>query len=135
PERSRATGGWSITVSRPLLHRDVPAGVIAAEGPITVFTDFYGAVVANSGVRVRLLLDDGAVIASEPHAEEMIGNRAADSAAVLAAAVKSRFGVIGNMPDGENSSRVVAFAHIPARPLILTASRGRSDILAQWRSE
>ncbi len=135
PERSRATGGWSIMVSRPLLHHDAVAGVIAAEIPITVFTDFYGAVVANGGVRVRLLLDDGSVIASEPHQEEMIGNRAADTATVLAAAAKSRFGVLGNMPDDTSRARVAAFAHIPARPLILTASRERGEILGQWRSE
>jgi signal transduction histidine kinase len=135
PQRSRATGGWSITVSRPLLHRDAVAGVIAAEVPITVFTDFYGAVVANSGVRVRLLLDDGAVIASEPHEEEMIGNRAADVGLVLATAAKSRFGVLGNTQDQASASRVVAFARIPARPLILTASREHGAILAQWRSE
>ena len=135
PQRSRATGGWSIMVSRPLLHRDAIAGVIAAEVPITVFTDFYGAVVANSGVRVRLLLDDGSVIASEPHEEEMIGNRAADVDLVLATAAKSRFGVLGNTPDQASASRVVAFARIPARPLILTASRERGAILGQWRSE
>lgn len=135
PERSRATGGWSIMASRPFLRHDAFAGVIAAEVPITVFSDFYGAVVANAGVRVRLLLDDGTVVASEPHQEEMIGNRVGDVETVLAAAAKSRFGVLGNLPDKANGPRVVAFAHIPARPLILTASRDRADILAQWRGE
>jgi hypothetical protein len=48
PERSRATGGWSIMVSRPLLQHDSVIGVVAAEVPITVFTDFYNSVVANS---------------------------------------------------------------------------------------
>ncbi|HYM72530.1 MAG TPA: ATP-binding protein [Stellaceae bacterium] len=135
PERSRATGGWSIMVSRPLLHHDIVAGVIAAEVPITVFTDFYGSVVAASGVQVRLLLDDGTVVASEPHQEELIGKKPQDVATVLAAAAKSRFGVLGNLPNQAAASRIISFAHIPARPLILTASRERSAILARWRSE
>jgi hypothetical protein len=38
PERSRATGGWSIMVSRPLLQHDTVVGVVAAEVPITCST-------------------------------------------------------------------------------------------------
>ena len=69
PQRSRATGGWSIMVSRPLMQRDKIIGVVAAEVPISVFTDFYSSVVANSSVHVALLRDDGTFMASEPHHE------------------------------------------------------------------
>jgi signal transduction histidine kinase len=135
PERSRATGGWSVMVSRPLLRRDVVIGVAAAEVPITVFTDFYNSVVANSGISVKLLLDDGTLIATEPHREELIGRPFAEAEAVHAAAAKHRFGVIGNLDTDAGRPDVLAFAHIPARPLMLVAQRGRSDILKAWRSE
>jgi signal transduction histidine kinase len=134
PERSRATGGWSIMVSRPMLRHDTVIGVIVAEVPISVFAEFYSSVAANSGVRVRLLLDDGTLVASEPHREELIGHQLADMDAVLVAAAKGRFGVIADSAE-MGGPRVVAFAHIPARPLILTASRERGDILSQWRTE
>ncbi|HEV2185579.1 MAG TPA: PAS-domain containing protein [Stellaceae bacterium] len=134
PERSRATGGWSIMVSRPLLQHEKVVGVIAAEVPITVFTDFYSSVVANGAVHVALVLDDGTLVASEPHREEAIGHRQTDMSAVLAAAAQRRAGVIGSSPEGADVS-LISFEHIPARPLILTASRSRDDILAQWRSE
>ena len=135
PERSRATGGWSIMVSRPLLLREKVVGVIAAEVPITVFTDFYSSVVANSAVRVSLLVDDGTLVAREPHSEDEIGHRQTDMGAVLAAAAQHRAGVIASSPDNAGDVRLFAFEHIPARPLILAASRSRDDILAQWRSE
>ena len=80
PERSRATGGWSIMVSRPLMQHEKVIGVIAAEVPISVFTDLYSSVVANGAVHVALLLDDGTLMASEPHREEAIGHRLADMA-------------------------------------------------------
>jgi signal transduction histidine kinase len=135
PERSPATGGWSVMMSRPLLRHDDVIGVIAAEVPITVFTDFYNSVVATSGVSVKLLIDDGSLMATEPHQEELIGRPLPDAAAVLEAAAKHRFGVIGNQEADVGHRQVISFAHIPARPLLLVASRGRTDILAQWRSE
>ena len=133
PQRSRATGGWSIMVSRPLLRQDKMIGVVAAEVPVTVFTDFYDSVVANGSVRVSLLLDDGTLMASEPHREEAIGRPVADLTALDAAAA-SRSGVIPH-PSGDDADRIVSFERIPARPLTLTASRERADILRQWRSE
>src|SRR5665213_2926284 len=135
PGRSRATGGWSVMMSRPLLRRDEVIGVIAAEVPITVFSDFYNSVVANSGVKVQLLLDDDTLIATEPHREEQIGHRLDDAGPVLAAAAVRRFGVIGNLETDSAMRNVIAFARIPARPLLLVASRGRGDILRQWRGE
>lgn len=134
PVRSRATGGWSVMMSRPLVRHDQVIGVIAAEVPITVFTDFYDSVVANSGVSVKLLFDDGTLIATEPHQEELIGRKLPDAPTIIAAADNRRFGVLGNSP-ADASRQLISFAHIAARPLVLIASRGRGDILAQWRSE
>jgi signal transduction histidine kinase len=135
PERSRATGGWSVMMSRPLLRHDAVIGVIAAEVPITVFSDFYNSVVANSGVSVKLMLDDGTLVATEPHQEELIGRQFPDLAQVIAAADKRRFGVIGNLEADASAPDVLSFARIPARPLLLVASRRRDQILAQWRGE
>ena len=135
PERSRATGGWSIMMSRPLVLHEKTVGVIAAEVPITVFTDFYNSVVANGAAHVALLMDDGTLVASEPHREEAIGHPQTDMAAVLDAAAQSRAGVIATSASDADDVNIVSFERIPARPLILTASRGRDDILTQWRSE
>jgi signal transduction histidine kinase len=135
PERSRATGGWSVIMSRPLMHQDKVFGVIAAEVPITTFTDFYRAVVANSGVRVRLMLDDGTLVASEPHQEEGIGHPAVDAALLLGAAQKRRFGVIDDRPAGSDNDSDIAYTRVPARPMILAVSRVRADILRQWHSD
>jgi signal transduction histidine kinase len=134
PERSRATGGWSIMMSRPMMRDDMIVGVIAAEVPISVFTDFYSSVVANSSVRINLLADDGTLMASEPHQEEAIGRPFPNVAPLLAAAGKSRTGVVHSQEE-VGTDDLAIFQRIPERPLILTASRSRDDILRQWRSE
>ncbi|HVH78815.1 MAG TPA: PAS-domain containing protein, partial [Stellaceae bacterium] len=134
PTRSRATGGWTVMMSRPLLRRDEVIGVIAAEVPISVFTDFYSSVVANSGVDVKLLLDDGTLVASEPHREELVGHEAPDVPALLAAAGHRRFGVLDSWPNSA-PRQLASFARVAARPMIIVASRKNEHILAQWRSE
>jgi signal transduction histidine kinase len=135
PIRSRATGGWSVMMSRPLMRRDQMIGVIAAEVPISVFTDFYSSVVANGGISVKLLLDDGTLVASEPHREELIGHKLGDAPTVLAAASNHHFGVLGDSGGDPNQAEIISFAHIPLRPLIVIASHSRGDILGPWRSE
>ncbi|HTZ34377.1 MAG TPA: PAS-domain containing protein, partial [Stellaceae bacterium] len=134
PKRSRATGGWSVMMSRPLMRHDTVIGVVAAEVPINVFSDFYSAVVANSGVSVKLFLDDGTLVATEPHKEELIGRPLPNAAAVIAGATGRRIGLLGQEQDAAKA-HLVAFARIPARPMMLIASRSRSDILAQWNKE
>jgi signal transduction histidine kinase len=135
PQRSRATGGWSVMMSRPLMRHDEVVGVIAAEVEITVFTDFYSSVVANSAINVALMLDDGTLVATEPHQEELIGRELPGSKAILAAAGNHRIGVLGNSPADTSSPQITAFAHIAERPLIVVASRSRANILEQWRGE
>jgi len=135
PARSRATGGWSVMVSRPLIRHDEVVGVIAAEVPINVFTDFYSSVVANSAVSVKLLFDDGTLIATEPHQEELIGRKLPDATTVLSAVAGRRFGVLGNAVSDTASPQLTSFAHVAARPLVVVASRSRSDILTRWRGE
>jgi signal transduction histidine kinase len=134
PHRSRASGGWSVIMSRPLSRGGKVVGIIAAEVPVSVFTDFYNSVVANSGVGVKLMFDDGTVLASEPHQDELIGQKLPGSAALLAAADTRRLGIIGDSPD-DLSPAVVSFAHIATHPLLLIASRSRTGILGQWRNE
>jgi signal transduction histidine kinase len=133
PERS-AAGGWSVMISRPVWRHGRMVGVIAAEVPVTVFTDFYNSVVANSGVTVKLLFDDGTLLAAEPLQEDQIGREAAEASSVLAAGRTAASGVLGNAPETTEPD-VVSFTHVAGRPLVLVASRGRADILGQWRGE
>jgi len=135
PEHSAATGGWSVMMSRPLMRGDNVIGVIAAEVPTAVFTDYFDAVVAKSGVRVSLLADDGTLIASEPHLEDQIGRRPVYADRLLAAAAKSRLGVIARSQSFDGSPSIRAFGWVPARPLLISASRTHAEILTRWYGE
>ena len=133
PKRGEG-GGWSVMMSRPIRRHGEEVGVIAAEVPITVFTDFYNLVSASSGVGVRLLFDDGTVLATEPLEGDAIGRKLAEAPTVLAAARDAPAGLLGIAPQATQSD-VVAFTRVVGRALILVASRRRVHILAQWRNE
>jgi len=133
PQRSRATGGWSVMISRPLMRGDDTLGVIAAEVPISVFADFFNSLVANSGIGALLLGDNGSVIAAEPHREDLIGTRPDFTTAITEA--KDRTGQIKLAEDSFGGTRLTSFRRVPARPLIVLVSRERADILRQWRAD
>ena len=46
-------------LSRPRLRGDRRLGVVAAEVPITVFTNFFKSVVTTSETTVSMIFDDG----------------------------------------------------------------------------
>jgi signal transduction histidine kinase len=127
-------GGWSVVMSRPLWRHNEVVGVVAAEVPISVFTDFYNSVAASSGVGVKLLFDDGALLAAEPLDEERIGRDLPEAPVVLDAVHADSTGLLGIAPESTEPN-VVSFTRVAGRPLIITASRRRADILSQWRGE
>ncbi len=137
PQHGGAVGSWSVMLSRPLRRGEAIVGVIAAEIPIRTFTDAYAAVVANSGIRITLLRDDGSTVASEPSRDGWVGTRPPFADALLAAASQQRSGLIDGAVTEEDGDGTClrTFRRILERPLIVTASRERSEILRQWRGE
>jgi PAS domain S-box-containing protein len=135
PERSQNTGAWSMMVSRPLMRGDQFVGVIAAEVPTQSFTDFFNSIVTTPTMRLTLLLDDGTLLASEPHQEQAIGRIATFARPLLEHAARERGGLLATPAEQDDKPRLRAFRAVPARPLLVAASRERQDILAGWYDE
>jgi signal transduction histidine kinase len=135
PERSRNTGAWSIIMSRPLLRGNVLVGVLAAEVPMQIFNDFFNSIVTTPETRVSLLQSDGTLLATEPHREEAIGRRAVFADRILDQLATRRSGMLPPSTSEEDTPRLRAFRTIPARPLIIAASREEASILASWEGE
>jgi signal transduction histidine kinase len=135
PERSNVNGDWSIMLSRPLIRDNVVCGVIAAEVPIATFGELFNALVTTSATRVSLMLDDGILIASEPDQQQAIGRVPKFAPAVLAAVAEGPAGLLEVSADGEGDGRLRSFRSVPGRPLTVTVSRERADMLRQWDEE
>ncbi len=128
PEPSSAGGERSVMVSRPLIRGGAFLGVIAAEAPVATFTDFFKAISSPRGTHIALLLDSGVMVGSEPIDPAEIGR------------TPSYAQSLGTAPAGlievtEKAATLLAFRRVSARPLIVTASRARAEILRAWLKE
>jgi signal transduction histidine kinase len=135
PEQGGANGGWLMMMSRPLMRDGVFRGVIAAVVPITGFTDFFSTIAATDATRISLLLNNGILVASDTEQRETIGRAPISALPLLTAAAKDRAGLVEVSEDGIAGEGLQSFRRLPDFPLIVTVSRGLSDILRQWRKE
>ena len=131
PEMSPVDGERSIMMSRPLTRDGAFLGVIAAEVPVATFTEFFEAIAAPRGARIALLLDSGVLVASEPIDPERIG-REPPAAAGFGTEQAGLIEISGNTATGP---RLLAFRRVPSRPLIVSVSRTRAEILRGWAKE
>ena len=120
-ERNPATGTWSIMVSRPLLHATSRSASSSPKcrSPSSPISTARWSPLAGCGCRC---CSTTARHRQRTAREEIIGNRAADAAAVLAARGEKPLRGDRQHP-GRRQLAVVAFAHIPARPLIIMPPR------------
>jgi signal transduction histidine kinase len=125
-------GGSRIVLSRPLKRNGVMLGVIAAEVPVATFANFYHAIAANSDTRIALLLDNGALATGGSSRDAIVGGIPASVAALLAAAAHSQAGLIETRAGTGGDETLHAFRRVPARRMIVTASRDHAEILRRW---
>jgi signal transduction histidine kinase len=136
PARNPLTGTWSIVLSRPLLRGETKVGVVAAEVQTSIFANFFKSVVTTSATQVALMFDDGTLVASDPHREELIGHKAARVEQILGSAKAQPAGVNHHVAFGVGGKeQLVSFRRIPARSMVITVSRDRDAILARWWQE
>ncbi len=132
PEPNAAGGGWAIMLSRPLMRDGVMLGVIAARVPVATFADLYGAIAGNGDTRIALLFDDGVLAAGRLAGRAAIGARPASAAALLAASARAPTGLLDTPAGPGEAEALSVFRRVPARPLIVAATRARDRILGRW---
>ncbi len=132
PARNPRTGSWSIMLSRPLLRGETKVGVVAAEVQTSVFANFFKSVVTTSETQVALMFDDGTLVASDPHHEELIGHKLPRVDQILPFTNSQPSGVNHHVIGVEGKEQLVSFRRIPSRSMVITVSRDRDAILARW---
>jgi signal transduction histidine kinase len=135
PARNPLTGTWSIMLSRPLLRGEQKIGVVAAEVQTSVFANFFKSVVTTKATQVALMFDDGTLVASDPHREELIGQKVPRIAQILALIKAQPSGVSHHALGVDRKEQLVSFRRIPGRSMVITVSRDRDAILARWWQE
>jgi two-component system, LuxR family, sensor kinase FixL len=125
--RGMTTGVLSFTASRRVTGPDGSfAGVVLAAMPVSYFTDFYSTLDVGRDGTIGIVRDDGTVIVRHPGQAEY-------AASVLfrseLQAASGSFRFVSPLDDVE---RIVAYRQLEGYPLVVFASVGIHDALAEW---
>lgn len=136
PIKSRSTGERIITVSRRINDANGDfAGVVLATVSVLYFKDFYETFDIGDEGAIFLATDSGELLTRRPFDEgkgwtdirngpvfqEYLSNGPAGSAMLM-----SRM---------DNITRLYAYRHLPAYPVLVAVGLSRKEIFASWRGE
>ncbi len=131
PERGR----FVIVVSRPLLSAARRfEGVIVAILDVGAFEQTLRNIDLGPGSAVRLVDDDGVLVASHPAVRDSVGKIIPELLAVRREADEKEIVRRVTIPF-ERAPRFIATASVHGFPMFVAVSRKEDDVLAAWRDE
>lgn len=133
PVRSRFDGSWTIFLSRQLTGADGKfQGVIAAAMSIQRLEQLYNFMKLDFMRPLSIYLDDGTLVASLPHRENLIGTPAPElvNEPIPAAGENVR---LGSHVRGDGGRQGFALGRVSQYPLLVSVTDDEDETLASWR--
>jgi len=133
PVANRADGTWTLNLARPFNGPDGRfRGVAVAVMNIPRFDQFYNWMKLSYARPIALYLDDGTLIASVPHRENMIGDRPPELSREQLASAESDVRIVTHLR-GDGVREVFALARAGRFPLLVSVTNEEEPALATWR--
>jgi PAS domain S-box-containing protein len=136
PVRSRTTGGWLISATRPL--RDAAGqlrGVMVAAVEPPYFDQLWRSVDLGVGGSVALIRRDGTLMMRSPFDDRLIGRQIADLAWGLPPLSASSEGHFEKVSAIDGRARLFAFRRLSVDPdLVVVVGQDSGEVLASWRA-
>lgn len=133
PEQARVDGLWTFYVATRLLDAEGHLrGVLVAAISIEYFESLYGSISLDAVNRIRLLNNEGMLLAGQPHDESGFG-KPGIAPDLLAELRQSSDGVVVRRVANEASDYLVAYSQGVQYPLIVGVAVGEHEALAPWR--
>jgi PAS domain S-box-containing protein len=131
--RSLRTGAWTMHMARRLSDADGRfRGIVVASLDLAHFEQLYKHMVLDYVRPIALYLDDGTLLASLPHRESDLGDRAAELGTLPLPAIADELKVITRVRrDGVRQQ--LALGRVNGFPLIVSVANDDEETLADWR--
>jgi signal transduction histidine kinase/FixJ family two-component response regulator/HPt (histidine-containing phosphotransfer) domain-containing protein len=129
----RASGKWLIPLSRPVEGSNAATSLVAIVAlPLSPIQRFYQSIGTGRSNMISLLRRDGVLLAHNPSNADAIGQEHPDTALV-----RER---LRDAPEGSSKlsgaivqdNRITAYRTVDRLPLVIAATVGKTDILAEW---
>ena len=133
PVRDYATGNWVIHLAHKISGPSGEfLGVISAAIEVHYLQNYFRDISPNPNSSFALFRTDGMLLARYPEKDEDVGRRFSTALALkLAANSRHNVGSIDGVIDG--IPRLVAGHHVEGYPVVVSATRATSSILAHWQ--
>ena len=124
PVRSKIDGSLNITVSRRVNDRDGHfAGVVVTSVSMQFFRELFDTLQANSGGLIKLVSDDGTLLASSP---------ASAGDGELMALIAAPPDAVEYRSPQTDAWRVGSYNHLSRYPMTVVVAQNSSAILSEW---
>jgi PAS domain S-box-containing protein len=133
PSRSRRDGSWNWHLARRLSSPDGTfRGVIVVSINISLFEQLYNYVKLDFERPFSIYMDDGTLVASIPHRESQIGDRAPELGSeplpVMGEDVRMQ-----THARGDGGRQGFALGHTDAYPMLVSVTNDEEEALFSWR--
>lgn len=133
PVRSRVDGGWTLHLARRLETPDGRfRGVVVAGISIARFEKLYGFITLDYPRPMAIYLADGTLVASVPHRENLIGDRAPELGVMGLPAKGDDVRMVTHV-SGDGGRRVFALGRTAKFPVLVGVTTDEEQALASWR--
>ena len=135
PIKSRATGNWTILLTRLVNHRDGSfAGVVSAAIDLGYFQNFYATFDIGSLGGIGLYGDKGTLFVRRPFEVANVGRDMSASALFRGHVGSTSADSYRTKSPLDGVVRRITYEHLAEFPIIVTLGLAEDEILAGWRA-
>ena len=136
PLKSRATGQWTILLTRRIDHPDGSfAGITTAAIDLDYFQSFYATFNIGGHGGIGLYHRDGTLLVRRPFDAANVGRDISRQNLFRSSVADAPSGSYMRASPFDGIERIVAFERLADVPLVVTVGLATDDILADWRSD
>ena len=133
PVRNRIDSHWTLYMARRLTDvNGAFRGVLVAAVDIPQFEQLYNFMKLDYLRPIAIYLDDGTLVASLPHRENMVGEKTPELTVVEIQSVGSDVTMVQHT-SGDGGQQTFAMGRVHKFPLLVSVTSDQEQTLASWR--
>jgi PAS domain-containing protein len=135
PVRNRATGSWTIHLVRKVAGPNGEfLGLVLGAMEMTYFDQYFGSIVLAGGSKIRLLRDDGVLLASHPTVDPSMARAQVGVEPLASILARARAAPVQQIVTIEGEERLLVAERLVHYPFVIVASSTVAAALDEWRS-
>lgn len=133
PQRNRIDNSWNLYFAKSILDDNgVFRGVLVATVDIPRFEQLYNFMKLDFLRPISIYMNDGTLVASLPHRENMIGEKVPELTPLEIAQVSTEVGLLEHV-SGDGARHAFAIGRVAKFPMLVSVTNDEEEALSSWR--